>query len=350
MSKTKSEHQTSKRIILDYFQELEQADLDSISNIIGKYTAADYRWRGVYPFRELSGAEEAGEHFWKPLMKSIRQIQRRQDIFMAGYNEITDNSEIWVMSMGHFMGLFDYEWLGIRPTGKMINLRYAEFNKIDNEKIKETGLFLDLIGFMVQAGVNPLPPSTGNYFVYPGPRTHDGLLLEDAPERESERTLRLVDEMIQDLSELNDSGAMGCPPKLLEKTWAKDMIWYGPAGIGASYTIPRYQLQHQLPFRQNLGSKKFIGHECRFAEGNYACFFGWPNLSNKPLGGFLGLPGGNVRAEMQVVDVYRREGNKLAENWVFIDIPFWLKQQGLDIFERTSTVTNPKFYQQDENN
>ena len=78
------------------------------------------------------------------------------------------------------------------------------------------------------------------------------------------------------------------------------------------------------------------------AEGNYACFFGWPNLSNTPLGGFLGLPGGKVSATMQVVDVYRRQGDKLAENWVFIDLPYWLRQQGLDILERTQKILNPE--------
>ena len=146
--------------------------------------------------------------------------------------------------------------------------------------------------------------------------------------------------MVNDLSELNDSGAMGCPPEVLEKSWAKDMIWYGPGGIGASYTIPRYQEQHQLPFRNNLTGKKFNGHVCRFAEGNFACFFGWPNLTNTPLGGFLGLPGGNVSADMQVVDVYYRKDDKLSENWVLIDLPYWLKQQGLDILERTQNILN----------
>ena len=134
---------------------------------------------------------------------------------------------------------------------------------------------------------------------------------------------------------------MDCPPEILEKTWSKDMIWYGPAGVGATYTIPRYQEQHQLPFRANLTDKKFEGHVCRFAEGNYACFFGWPNLSNTPIGGWLGLPGGNVNAEMQVVDVYRREGDKLIENWVLIDLPYWLKQQGLDVLGRTQQICNP---------
>ena len=44
---------------------------------------------------------------------------------------------------------------------------------------------------------------------------------------------------------------------------------------------------------------------------------------------------------MQVVDVYRREGDKLAENWIFIDLPYWLKQQGLDVLGRTRQILNP---------
>src|SRR6056297_3564861 len=192
MSKKKNIYQNSKGLILNYFQELEYAESDSVVDIIKKYSAADYRWRGVYPFRELGGAEYVADHFWKPLMESISHIQRRQDIFIAGNNEIANESEEWVMSMGHFMGLFDHEWLGICPTGKMINLRYAEFNRVEDGKIAETGLFVDLIGFMIQAGVNPLPPSAGSYFVYPGPRTHDGLLFEDASEKEGKNNLKLV--------------------------------------------------------------------------------------------------------------------------------------------------------------
>ena len=116
------------------------------------------------------------------------------------------------------------------------------------------------------------------------------------------------------------------------------MIWYGPAGIGASYTIRRYQEQHQYPFRKGLKDKVFNGHICRFAEGNYAGFFGWPNLTNTPVGGFMGLPASGVPADMRVVDIYRRQGDKLAENWVLIDLPWWLKQQGVDVFDRIKKI------------
>jgi len=37
--------------------------------------------------------------------------------------------------------------------------------------------------------------------------------------------------------------------------------------------------------------------------------------------------------------VYRRDGEKLAENWVFIDTPYYLAQQGLDVLQRMKQLT-----------
>ncbi|MEM8857160.1 MAG: nuclear transport factor 2 family protein, partial [Chloroflexota bacterium] len=263
-------YQQEKKLVREYFEEMENAAPETAADVLNHYTSQDkYHWRGVYPFREQFGTKVVADLFWAPLMKSLLHMQRRQDIFIAGTNQI--NGEIWVMSMGNFMGLFDQDWLGIPRTRKIANLRYAEFNCVEDGKITKTGLFVDVIGMMVQAGTYPLPPSTGAYFNYPGPRTHDGLVYDDRPEEEGEKTLALITEMGQDLRALNESGSMGCPPEVLERTWSPHMIWYGPAGIGASCTIPRYQEQHQLPFRGNLADKKFEGHICRFAEGNYAC-------------------------------------------------------------------------------
>ncbi|MCI9120104.1 MAG: SnoaL-like domain-containing protein [Oscillibacter sp.] len=333
-------YQAAKKTVLQYYEALEQAKPEQARAVLERFMPEDYDWKSVYPFRELKGREEAADTFWKPLKESITSLQRRMDIFIAGNNEM--DGEQWVMSMGHFMGLFDQDFLRIRHTGKMVSLRYAEFSCVKGEKITKTGLFLDLIGWMQQAGVNPLPPSTGQYFIYPGPRMHDGLLFEDAPEEEGKKTLAVVNAMVEDLDRINKSGSMAPPsPEELARSWNEDMIWYGPAGIGATYTIPRYIRQHTGPFRQGLGDKTFNGHKVRFAEGNFACFFGWPNLTNRGTGGFLGMPAGSQRADMQVVDVYCRRGDKLSENWVLIDLPWWLKQQGLDIFQRTAEILNP---------
>ena len=39
-------------------------------------------------------------------------------------------------------------------------------------------------------------------------------------------------------------------------------------------------------------------------------------------------------ADMRVVDIYRRDGDKLAENWIFIDLLHFLNMQGRDILNR----------------
>lgn len=334
-------YQNAKAFVREYYDALEQAQPQEIGSVLEKFMSKEYEWKASYPFRELQGQEQAAEKFWKPLKQSFSNMQRRMDIFIAGTNEI--DGEQWVMSMGHFMGLFDQDFLGIRHTRKMASLRYAEFSCVQEGKITKTGLFMDFIGLMLQAGMNPLPASTGQYFVYPGPRMHNGLLFEDAPEEEGVKTLAAINYMIEDLDKLNRSGSLEPPtPEDLARSWDENMIWYGPGGIGAAYTIPRYIEQHTGPFRRGLGDKQFNGHKVRFAEGHFACFFGWPNLCNRNIGGFLGLPSGNTVADMQVVDVYCRNHEKLSENWVIIDLPWWLKQQGLDIFERTAQIENPK--------
>ena len=329
-------YQDQKSLILSFYDELEAANADSVGKVISQFTNPDFQWYGVYPFNEQNGGDAVAEVFWIPFLSSWSNVQRRQDVFLAGTSEI-DNTD-WVISMGHFMGLLDGNWLGFPASRKIAFLRYADFNCIKDGKIIRSSFFCDLIGFMHQLGINPLPPQTGASFIFPGPRTHDGLLFEPQDQRESQKTLELVNRMIGDLSDLNKN-ENDCPsPDLLKKTWQDDMIWYGPAGIGASYTIPRYQEQHQLPFRRGLKDKVFNGHICRFAEGNYAGFFGWPNLTNTATGGFLGLPASGTPADMRVVDIYRRQGEKLSENWVLIDLPWWLKQQGVDVLGRTKKI------------
>ncbi|MEM8490477.1 MAG: ester cyclase [Pseudomonadota bacterium] len=331
-------YQEAKAVVLSYFDDLEKASGDGVQQALLRHHSPAYHFYGVHPFNEVSSSDAVASAFWQPLKKSFTRVQRRQDVFIAGTSEVANDT--WVMSMGHFMGLFDADWLGIPANGKLAMLRYAEFNRVEGGKITHTGMWVDIIGLMQHVGINPLPPETGHYFIYPGPRSHDGLQFEAQPELESQHTLELLNRMIQDLDLLNLSGDDNCQPEYLARTWHEDMAWYGPAGIGATYTIERYQRQHQYPFREGLTNKVYNGHVCRFAEGNYACFFGWPNLSHQPTGGFLGLPGGSP-SEMRVVDVYRREGEKLSENWVLIDLPHWLLKQGLDVLERTRSIVNP---------
>ena len=328
-----NQHQSAKELISGYYAELDDAAGTDPARVIARHVTSDYRFRGVHPFNELSGAEAVAAAVWAPLYAALAPIQRRQDVFMAGRSETDGQS--WVCSMGQLMGLLDEPWLGISPTGKLAFLRYAEFHRVADGRIAETAFFCDIIGLMKQAGLAPLPPQTGAELIVPGPRTHDGLLFEPQDERETASTLALVNRMKEDLVG-SDEFASSSPE--LSRTWHDGMLWFGPSGIGSTYTIERYQVQHQGPFSRHLGDIEFNGHVCRFAEGHYAAWFGWPNLTMSSSGGFLGLPASSKRLHMRVVDVYRREQDKLAENWIFIDLLYWMLQQGVDVLERTTQI------------
>jgi hypothetical protein len=326
--------QDAKSVVTSFYEDLGAMSFNGIGQALSRHVSTDYRWRGVYPFGEGLDANRVRQDVYEPLRRAFPERQWRRDIFFAGINDASEDKQIWTCSMGHLMGLFDEPWLGIPPTGRIATLRFAEFHRVEDSKIAETAVHFDIIDLMRQAGCYPLPEQTGAHFAYPGPRTHDGIQLHKSDPADGEATMALLNRMIADLDELNKSGDDRCPPEYLARTWRDDMVWYGPAGIGATMSIPRYQKQHQNPFREGLTDKVYNGHIARIAEGDYAGFFGWPNLSNRPAGGFLGLPATQTQGEMRVVDIYRREGDKLAENWVFMDIPYYLKMQGLDIFER----------------
>ena len=326
--------QTEKALVRAHYDALAKATPDNVAQVLTERTIPDWHWRGMHPFYEQYGAAAVAESFWAPFLTSMTKVQRRQDIFIAGRNEIDDFQSVWVVSMGHLMGLFDEPFIGIEPNKRIAMLRYAEFNKVVDGKIVETALFCDLLHLMRQAGQYPLPPQTGMHLVQPGPATHDGLLFDDADVSEGDTTRKLINTMIGDI---NAHQKYSTPQEELAQCWHDDMLWWGPEGIGATYTIDRYVEQHQRPFRTQVKDRVYNGHICRLAEGNFGGFFGWANLTVTNAGGYMGLPAG-VPAEMRVVDMYRREGDKLAENWIFIDILHFLHMQGVDVLGRLKTL------------
>lgn len=330
-----TDFQSEKALVLAHHAALAAATPQTVAEALARHTAPGWTWHGMCPFDDRTGAEEVARVFWGPLLGSLTSLQRREDIFFAGRNEIDGFASVWVVSMGHLMGLFDAPWLGIRPTRKLALLRYAEFHRVEDGRIAETAQFLDIPHLMTQAGQSPFGPATAQHLVQPGPRTHDGLLREPQPAAAGEATLALIDAMIGDIG----TWGLGLPlEEELRRTWAEDMLWWGPEGIGATYTIPRYAAQHSGPFRAAFTDRQPSRHTARLAEGHYGGFFGWPSFTARHTGGFMGLPGSERTAEFRVVDIYRRAGDRLAENWVFIDILHFLRTQGVDVLGRMERI------------
>ena len=328
----------AKRLIRHYYAALDKADGPQLADAMVRFCAEDLVWRGFHPFNELTGPRAVADQFWTPLKSALRHMQRRMDLFFAGRNEIDGFQSVWVASMGHLMGLFDRPWLGIPPTRRIAMLRYAAFHKIAGDRIVETAMFFDIPHLMVQAGLHPFPPQTAAHLVQPGPMTHDGLLFDEQPPDEGRRTLAAIDFMLNDMATWKNPDEIALVDEL-RRSWNEDMIWWGPEGIGATYTLERYAEQHSGPFRAAFRDRRFNGHLCRMAEGRFGGFFGWPNLTLTPTGGFMGMPGSDRPGDMRVIDMYRRDGDKLSENWIFIDLLHFWKQQGLDVLDRMQSLS-----------
>ncbi|NVO57805.1 ester cyclase [Rhodobacteraceae bacterium B1Z28] len=320
--------QSAKALVRDYYAAIDKNPLEAVQ----KYCARDAIWRGYHPFNEIHDPVEVAERFWIPLKNSVTRMQRRLDLFMAAENSL-EHGGTWVASMGHLMGLFDHPWLDIPPTNKIVMLRYAEFMRVEGDKITDTAMFFDIPHLMMQAGLNPFPPQTGAQLVQPGPMTHDGVMFDEQDPEEGRKTLAAINFMIDDIRDWKGREEQGLLTEL-PRSWNDDMIWWGPSGIGATYTIERYAKQHAGPFRDGLTDRIFNGHIARIAEGSFGGFFGWPNLTLTPSGGFMGMPATGKSSDMRVIDMYRRSGDKLTENWIFIDLLHFWKQQGLDVLSR----------------
>lgn len=201
-----------------------------------------------------------------------------------------------MVGMGHLIGLFDQPWLGIPPTRRIVMLRYAEFNRVGGDRIVDR----DVCRYPASHGTGrllPLRAPDRRHARPPGPRTHDGLCYAPQdPDR-------------------------------------------GRAVLGATYTIERYLRQHSKPIGKALSDGyRFYGHLCRVAEVDFGGFCGWANLTVRNGGDFMGMTAGMGPADMRVLDLYRVQDGKLAENWIFIDLLHCCAQQGLDVLGRSAAM------------
>lgn len=87
--------QDSKALLLNYYNALDTAEGDEINAVIKAHTAENYLWRGMHPFYEQYNADDVADVFWKPFRQSFTSMQRRQDVFMAGLNDVDGDETEW---------------------------------------------------------------------------------------------------------------------------------------------------------------------------------------------------------------------------------------------------------------
>lgn len=288
--------------------------------------APDAVYRGSRPVNDVAGREAALAAALRPLVAALPDVERRDDILIAAMFE----GSPWIAATGHYCGTFAAPLFGIPPTGHVAFLRYGEFYRLaEDGLVAEIIAIWDMIDLMRQAGVDPLPRWPGVPMLIPGPETRDGVDLTGIDAAGGRETQTLVEAMIGGLMQYDGQSldSMG-----QERFWSESMLWYGPGGIGSNRRLKGFQDFHQRPFLTAFPDRRGGNHRARVGDGSYMATTGWPSIRATHAGPYLGEPASGRAITMRVMDWWRRDGDRLAENWVFIDIPDLFAQFGRDLF------------------
>ena len=135
-----------------------------------------------------------------------------------------------------------------------------------------------MIDVIRQAGFNFIP-NKGIDWIPPAPMTGDGIVTYPTDKEEGQKTLDLTNAMLNGLGEYDGKTLESMAQ---ERFWEeKDMMWYGPSGIGTTRGLKGFQDNHQLPFLvgfpdRGITPKKRKEYFAQIGDGNYSCDFGFP--------------------------------------------------------------------------
>ena len=327
----------NKKIYKKFSDDLLIISQKNISKTIHQFFDEEVVINIVSPINRIDGCEEILSSFFLPMLTAFPDLYRRTDILFGGIFL----GEEWVTGAGHFVGTFANDWMGIPANNELTYLRFGEFHKMERGQAVETFLFLDLVDLLRQIGKWPLlENSLGNEKFVPGPMTSDGIILGEKNLEDSETSLLLVEQMLKKLFTLEQEW---------RPFWHQKMMWYGPSGYGSYIGIEGFS-SFQLPYESIFDSyrkgtfgmtcergssldKAVKGHFTRFAEGNYIASGGWPSHGGHLCRKWLGIEPKGQQFTCRVSDWWRREGDKLIENWVFVDLIDMLKQLDYDVFK-----------------
>ncbi|WP_426169604.1 ester cyclase [Sandarakinorhabdus sp. DWP1-3-1] len=304
-----------------------------------EWLAPDHRLNAFHPVEGGNGAGVVANQLLAPLAAALPGFEVRADIAMRGIFR----GGLWTATSGHLFGRFLAPLFGIPPTGRIAHVRFGCFQNWQDGKAIETIVLIDLPALMMQAGAWPLGPPLGPLLMAPGP-IGGGIWPTATDESgaslalESAASLALVEAMIGGLMRFDGQGlaTMG-----MTAYWRDDFWWFGPGPIGSFRGHADYERGHQLPFLTAFPDRVGGNHRARFGDGHFVASTGWPSITATHRGGgWLGLAPTDRAITMRVMDFWRRDGDRLAENWVMIDISELLSQMGIDLFARMAALND----------
>ena len=307
----------------------------------------DARLWGSHPFNELHGVDQIN-NLWEILLKCFPDMERRDSIFVGGYNLSDERNQrditgqLMIASICHYQGTFRESLFGIPPTHGVIHLRSSEAHTIVDGKIVHSYMLFDFLDLMRQAGCWPLVPSLGSEGFWMAPAIMNGVTEDFNGALAGNEAIKLVLRMHAALHEFDGNDIESMP---MDEYWTENFQYYAASGIGTTRGLKGFRAHHQIPFLTGFPDRKGHSHYIRIGDGNIAVTGGWPSVGGTHLGEWLGLPPTGKYITMRVMDFYRINNGRIAENWVPIDIIHCLLQMGFDVFSRLKHLQGkPKLY------
>lgn len=292
--------------------------------------AEDAVFHVASPIGRLDGLPAIESEWIAPLQASFEGAHRRDMIVMRSKNYLRPE-ESWIACSTQYAGNFRADFCGVPDSGSLALLRAGEFYRVDDGRIVEARIIFDLPDLMQQAGLSPFPVTYGLQRHFPAPLTQDGLF---PTEGDSDESYGVMTRMLRDLIAFDPDTKMSSGMIGEGGAWHDEMMWYGPAGIGATYRWDGFVKDHREPFLDAFPDRDKGETICHLGDHNYAAIagHGMPMVHS---GEYFTVPGTDRSVMLPVMDFYRVQDGKLIENWVYLDYVNMFGQIGIDIVKGT---------------
>ena len=113
---------------------------------IGEFFSENFRWMGNFGCGTKSGLREFQDNWQKPFQEAFsnKVCIDEARLFMGE----------WAAAFGKQEAIHSGEFMGIKPTGKKVEIRYMDFWKVSEGKIKDNWVMVDFPFVMKQLGVD----------------------------------------------------------------------------------------------------------------------------------------------------------------------------------------------------
>lgn len=322
-----------KRIAQEYWTALDSCDPSQLTDTLRGFGGDVFDWQGFKPVGTLNGVQDTVDQFWHPLRAGLGDLRRETHFVMAGRSngrqDGTGDGRYWAAGTGYLHGHQTAPMFGVPMTHHPLRLRWGEFIEFDaDHRIIRSQFLIDVVDWLEQIGLSPLPAPRGVPHVYPAPTGLDGCHI---PDGDSDATLEYGRQFI--FGGLNVFDRENLASMKMADYFHPNVKWYGPGGIGACLSFRDFETLHQAPWLAAFPDRAVQDLDNLIAEGCVFAASSMPGVLATHTGPYLGFAPTHKKLAINGVDFWVVQDGQITENWVFVDMIDLFDQLGHDLLQ-----------------